>query len=101
MENTLDQMNQALASSVAPFAPNYYVGVRNPKWVDGEHKRIDCEVNFRHIGFEEWSPFTADPSDFMPYSKQIFDECVAGVYGPIQEYEPPPQDTSVQAGIEL
>lgn len=66
---------------VAQFAGNYYVAVRNPYWLNAEHTLIECEVNFNHVGFEEWTPFCADPNDYMPYSKLIFDECVAGNWG--------------------
>jgi hypothetical protein len=74
---------------VAQFAGNYYIAVRNMRWLNAEHTLVDCQVNFNHVGFEEWTPFCADPNDYMPYSKQIFDECVAGKWGPIDEYIPP------------
>ena len=64
-----------------------YKAVRNLKWVNAEHTQIDCEVNFDHVGFEEWSPFTADPTDeFAPYCKEIFDKAVAGEFGEVAEY---------------
>jgi hypothetical protein len=74
---------------VAQFAGNYYIAVRNMRWLNAERTLIDCQVNFNHVGFEEWTPFCADPNDYMPYSKQIFDECVAGKWGPIAEYISP------------
>ena len=87
MENITNP--QELIAAVASFAPDYYVGVRNPKWIDAQHTRVECEVNFKHVGFEEWTPFCADPADFMPYSKQIFDECAAGKWGVVAEYVAP------------
>lgn len=86
---------------VAQFAGNYYVAVRNPYWLNAEHTLIECEVNFNHVGFETWTPFCADPKDYMPYSKQIFDECVAGNWGAIAEYIPPvvhDESTVVEVG---
>lgn len=64
---------------------SYFSAIRNPKWVNAEHTFITCEVNFIHVGFEEWTPFMADPNDYMPYSKMIFDRCAAGEYGPVVE----------------
>ena len=76
-------------SDVAQFAPNYYSAIRNPKWKNAEHTIADCEVNFLHVGFEEWSPFTAHVDDHMPYSKQIVEELAAGTWGAVEEYEAP------------
>jgi hypothetical protein len=84
-------MNGSITSDdVKQYAPDYYVDVRGPMyWVNAEHTQLHCEVNFKHVGFEEWTPFTADPNDHMPYSKMIFDECVAGKFGVVGEYVPP------------
>ena len=65
-----------------------YTQVRNPAWADAEHTAINCEVNFTAVP-EEFVPFTANPQDQYPWSKQIFDECVAGDYGPVAAYSPP------------
>jgi hypothetical protein len=65
-----------------------YTNLTNPKWSNQEHTLIDCEVTFDEIGTV---PFTANPLDTSnPSSKQIFDECVAGDYGVVAEYVPPP-----------
>lgn len=66
-----------------------YTQVKNPVWADAEHTAINCEVNFTAVP-EEFSPFTANPQDTYPWSAQIFNECVAGNYGPVAEYVPPP-----------
>ena len=65
-----------------------YTNVTNPTWANAEHTSIDCKVTFDEIGTV---PFTANPLDTSnPSSKQIFDQCVAGDYGVIAEYVPPP-----------
>lgn len=67
-----------------------YTAVRNCKWVNAEHTKIDCEVNFDHVAFEEWTPFCADPTDmFAPYCKEIFDKAAAGEFGAVEEYIAP------------
>lgn len=67
-----------------------YSAVRNLEWVNAEHTQIKCEVNFDHVGFEEWTPFCADPTDmFAPYCKEIFDRASAGEFGEIKEFIPP------------
>jgi hypothetical protein len=67
-----------------------YNNVKNPIWADAEHTIINCDVDFDDLQ-EEYVPFTANPNDISnPSSKQIYDQCVAGVYGTIAEYVPPP-----------
>ena len=66
-----------------------YTSVTNPVWADAEHSAINCIVDFTADGVGT-VPFTANPLDTSnPSSKQIFDECVAGDYGPVAEYVPP------------
>jgi hypothetical protein len=68
----------------------FYTQVKNPVWANVEHTVINCEVDFGHLN-DEFVPFTADPTDVMEYSKTIFNECVAGQYGEIENYvEPTP-----------
>lgn len=67
-----------------------YTSVTNPVWADAEHSAINCIVDFTADGVGT-VPFTANPLDTSnPSSKQIFDECVAGDYGTVAEYVPPP-----------
>lgn len=68
-----------------------YSVVKNCEWVNKEHTLIKCEVNFDHVGFEEWTPFCADPTDnYAPYCKEIFDKASAGEFGEVIEYVAPP-----------
>lgn len=65
-----------------------YTNVTNPQWADAEHTAINCNVDFDDIGTV---PFTANPLDTSnPSSVEIYDQCVAGDYGPVAEYVPPP-----------
>lgn len=67
-----------------------YTSVTNPIWADAKHNAINCIVDFTVDGVGT-VPFTANPLDTSnPSSKQIFDECVAGDYGIVAEYVPPP-----------
>ena len=72
----------------------HFSAIRNPAWANAEHTLITCEVNFIHVGFEEWTPFCADPNDYMPYSKIIFARVSAGEFGTVAEIVDP------TAGIE-
>lgn len=74
----------------------FYSQVKNPKWADAAHTRIDCEVNFNHLT-DEFVPFTADPRDAMEYSADIFTRCVAGEFGEIGEYVAPPEPSEPPA----
>ena len=62
----------------------------NPRWVNAEHTLIDCEITTSQFG-EEVLPFTASPTDTEPHGRAIFADIVAGKYGPIAEYVPPPE----------
>jgi len=63
--------------------------VSNPRWINAEHTRIDCEITTSQFG-SEVLPFTADPNDVEPHGRAIFADIVAGHYGPIAEYVAPP-----------
>ena len=74
-----------------------YSGVRNPKWLNAAKTMLYCEVNFGHIDFEEWSPFSAVESGDYNHTHQIWAECVAGDYGPIADFEAPADITGDDA----
>lgn len=61
----------------------------NPRWVDAEFTSIDCEITTSQFG-SEILPFTATANDVEPHGRLIFADIVAGAYGPILEYTPPP-----------
>jgi hypothetical protein len=64
--------------------------VSNPRWLNAEQTRIDCNVTTSQFG-DEVLPFTADKFDVEPHGRAIFDALVAGSYGPIAEYVAPPE----------
>ena len=66
-----------------------YTQVKNAQWANSEHTAINCDVDFNDLS-EELVPFTAVASGDYEHSHQIFAECVAGQYGEIAEYVPPP-----------
>jgi hypothetical protein len=63
-----------------------------PKWVDAEHTMIDLMVKWDR--FNEELPFAASPNDCEEHGRAIFAAAVAGDYGPIAEYVPPPEIVS-------
>lgn len=71
------------------------VSLTNPRWADAEHTRIECDIVTSQFP-GELLPFTANPHDVEPHGRGIFEDIVAGKYGPIAEYvapepqEPPP-----------
>jgi len=62
----------------------------NPRWSNVEHTTIDCEITTSQFG-DEVLPFTASQNDVEAHGRGIFADIVAGVYGPIAEYVPPPE----------
>lgn len=63
--------------------------VTSPRWSNAEHTRIDCTITTSQFGGEQL-PFTADSQDVEAHGRSIFAAIVAGEYGPIEEYAPPP-----------
>jgi hypothetical protein len=62
---------------------------KDPKWVDAEHTMIDLTIKWDR--FNEELPFSASPNDCEEHGRAIFAAAVAGEYGPITEYVPPPE----------
>lgn len=62
----------------------------NPVWANAEQTAIDCEITTSQFG-EEKLPFTASQNDVEAHGRGIFADIVAGKYGPIGEYVPPPE----------
>jgi hypothetical protein len=67
--------------------------LKNPVWSNAEHTRIDCIITTSQFG-DEALPFTADPTDVEPHGRMLFERIVAGEFGPIGEYVPPPPQAS-------
>lgn len=65
--------------------------VSNPVWVNAEHTMIDCVITTSQFG-DEKIPFTASADDVEAYGRAIFADLVAGKYGAIGEYVPPPTE---------
>lgn len=68
--------------------------VSNLVWSNAEHSRVDCIIKTSQFGEEEL-PFTADINDVEPHGRAIFQDIVAGKYGGISEYTPPPVEEIV------
>jgi len=62
--------------------------VANPVWANPEQTRIDCQITVEQYPGEVL-PFTADPNDVAEHGRQIYADCVAGVYGPVGAYVAP------------
>lgn len=74
--------------------------VRNPIWVDYAQTKIDVEVDFDEID-EEYVPFTASPNDCEPHGVLIYNNAIAGVYGPIADFVIPENIVGDEAMYEL
>jgi hypothetical protein len=61
----------------------------NPRWANAEQTMIDCEIKTSQFG-KEVLPFAASKDDCEAHGRAIFADIVAGKYGPIAEYLPPP-----------
>lgn len=61
--------------------------VKNPRFTNADKSLIDVDILHPVFG---WIPFTANPDDAEDYGRQIYAEAVAGDFGPITDYVPPP-----------
>jgi hypothetical protein len=77
-----------------------YSAVKNCKWVNEEHSSIECEVMFDDIQSEEWTPFGATPLDMYEHGREIFAKALAGEFGVVAEYIPPPTPVTVKKLID-
>lgn len=62
----------------------------SPQWANAEHTMINCEITTSQFS-NKVLPFTADQNDVEAHGRAIFADIVAGTYGPIAEYVPPPE----------
>lgn len=61
---------------------------KDPVWANEENTAINLIVKFVEI--PEELPFTASPDDPMPYGVELYNNALAGDYGTIAPYVPPP-----------
>lgn len=62
--------------------------VTDPVYANEAGTAINCTVKFAE--FPAPLPFTATSYDPDEYGRQIYADLIAGVYGPIAPYVPPP-----------
>jgi hypothetical protein len=61
--------------------------VSNLQWANENKTIINCLITTTETGAEVL-PFSASPNDTETTGRQLFDDCIAGKYGPIQNYIP-------------
>ena len=66
--------------------------LKNPRWANADQTIIDCEITTSQFG-DEVLPFTASQEDVEAHGRAIFADIVAGAYGDIAQYLPPPAPT--------
>jgi hypothetical protein len=62
--------------------------VKDLKWANTEHTIFDCIVKYEE--FNEEHPSGIDGVDTYPHIREIWTKGLAGDYGVISEYIPPP-----------
>lgn len=73
------------------------ISARNPVWVNAGHTCIDLYVLFSHIPNE--LHFTANPEDTEAHGRDIYHRALAGEFGEVAEYVPPPPPTIEEQSI--
>lgn len=62
--------------------------VSSPVWANAEQTLINCDITVEQYPGEVL-PFTASPDDTAEHGRQIYADCVAGMYGPVGAYVAP------------
>jgi hypothetical protein len=62
--------------------------VTDPAYANEAGTAINCMVKFAE--FPDPLPFTASENDPEEYGRELYYQLVAGVYGPVAPYVPPP-----------
>ena len=71
-----------------------YTDVKDPVYGSADQSSINCQVKFSN--FADYVPFSAIEADSQAHGQQLYAEQVAGKYGDIGPYVPPPQPTAEQ-----
>lgn len=73
---------------------------KNPAFTSEDNQVIDLIVKFYEMASE--MPFGATPWDPMPYGVELYNNALAGMYGPIAPYVPrePTSDQPVTSGVQ-
>jgi hypothetical protein len=72
----------------------------NPRWANVDQTAIDCEITTSQFG-DEVLPFTASQNDCEEHGRAIFADIVAGNYGEIGAYVPPPEITATPPSSQI
>ena len=72
------------------------VSVTNPVYTNAEGTSIDCQVQWAE--FPTVHPFAANEWDPEPHGQQLYADLIAGKYGPIGVYVPPPVKANTANG---
>ena len=67
---------------------------KNPVYADEEGSTIALTVKFEEVNEE--IPFGANAYDPMPYGVVLYQNALAGLYGPIAPYVPPPKPKAAE-----
>lgn len=62
--------------------------VKYPVYTDESGNSIDCDVKFDT--FVSYLPYAAYKYDVEPQGREVYESLIAGVWGPIAPYIPPP-----------
>lgn len=68
------------------------VYAKDPVWADETHTLINLTVRFEEI--DEDLPFTASAEDCVAHGRLLHANALAGAYGVIADYVPPPLPTA-------
>ena len=68
------------------------ISVSNPIYSNAQNTIIDCLIVVSN--YPDPLPFTASPNDVEAHGREIYARLIAGDYGPIAPYVPPPNPST-------
>lgn len=71
---------------------------KNPIWANSENTVINLTVKFYE--FNEELPFSASPQDCEAHGREIYQNAIAGEYGVVLSYVPPPSPTTEELALQ-
>jgi len=74
------------------------LSVRDPVWSNEGRSTIDCIVRFSHLKTE--IPYTANQLDTEDHSRELFERCARGEFGPVAPFVPKDGNTGAVQGEE-
>lgn len=91
---TQEEVVQNIILEPEPEPKTIIEDVKNPQFVNLENTVIDCELKLN--SFPNYLSFSASPLDSESYSREVYQQCLDGVWGEVLPFQPPSRDAIIK-----